>query len=156
MIRDCHGENLPSPLVSVIIPTFNRAWALEKAIDSVLSQDYDNFELIVVDDGSTDDTEQCIKKYEKSLRFIRQPNLVSVRPETGEFQFPPAPWWRFWIPTITGIRKTFRPGRFFQKTRTHRFARPKKSGYATGNASIQRKNTRNPQAWCLFRLWPFA
>ncbi|MEZ4576592.1 MAG: glycosyltransferase [Desulfobacterales bacterium] len=45
---------------------------------------------------------------------------------------------------------------FFQKTRTHRFARPKKSGYATGNASIQRKNTRNPQAWCLFRLWPFA
>ena len=69
------AKNLPSPLVSVIIPTFNRAWALEKAIDSVLSQDYDNFELIVVDDGSTDDTEQCIQKYEKSLRFIRQPNL---------------------------------------------------------------------------------
>ncbi|MEZ4603947.1 MAG: glycosyltransferase family A protein [Desulfobacterales bacterium] len=104
------AKNLPSPLVSVIIPTFNRAWTLEKAIDSVLSQDYDNFELIVVDDGSTDDTEQCIKKYEKSLRFIRQPNLgVSAARNRGISSFHRHLWWRFWIPTITGIRKNFPP-----------------------------------------------
>ncbi|MBC2715380.1 MAG: glycosyltransferase [Desulfobacteraceae bacterium] len=68
-------KNLNTPLVSVIIPTYNRAWALKKAIDSVLEQDYKNFELIVVDDGSTDDTEALIKAYEKSVKFIQQPNL---------------------------------------------------------------------------------
>lgn len=68
-------KNANTPLVSVIIPTYNRAWALETAIDSVFSQDYKNFELIVVDDGSTDDTEAWIKKYGKSLHYIRQPNM---------------------------------------------------------------------------------
>jgi glycosyltransferase involved in cell wall biosynthesis len=74
-----------SPLVSVVIPTFNRAWALKKAIDSVLDQDYKNFELIVVDDGSTDNTESLIKKYDEgSVRFIQQPNLgVSVARNKG-------------------------------------------------------------------------
>lgn len=67
--------NNNSPLVSVIIPTYNRAWALKKAIDSVLGQDYKNFELIVVDDGSTDDTQALIKTYEESVKFVQQPNL---------------------------------------------------------------------------------
>jgi len=67
--------NLNTPLVSVIIPTYNRAWALKKAIDSVLEQDYKNFELIVVDDGSTDDTEALLKPYTGSLKLIQQPNL---------------------------------------------------------------------------------
>lgn len=64
-----------SPFVSVIIPTYNRAWSLKKAIDSVLEQDYKNFELIVVDDGSTDDTEALVTEYAKSVKFVQQPNL---------------------------------------------------------------------------------
>ena len=68
-------KNLNTPLVSVIIPTYNRAWALKKAIDSVLEQNYKNFELIVVDDGSTDDTEALVTEYAKSVKFIQQPNL---------------------------------------------------------------------------------
>lgn len=71
-------KNLNTPLVSVIIPTYNRAWTLKKAIDSVLDQDYKNFELIVVDDGSTDDTEALIKTYEKSIKVIQQPNNLGV------------------------------------------------------------------------------
>ena len=67
--------NLNTPLVSVIIPTYNRAWALKKAIDSVLEQDYKNFELIVVDDGSTDNTEAIIEPYIGFLKLIQQPNL---------------------------------------------------------------------------------
>ena len=63
-----------TPLVSVIIPTYNRAWSLKKAIDSVLEQDYKNFELIVVDDGSTDDTEALVSEYAKSVKFVQQPN----------------------------------------------------------------------------------
>ena len=54
--------NLPEkPLVSVIMPVFNRATIVSKAIQSVLSQTYVNFELIVVDDASTDDTVKTVR-----------------------------------------------------------------------------------------------
>lgn len=50
-------------LVDVIIPTFNRASVMLKAIDSVLAQTYKNFVLHIVDDGSTDDTQIVLEKY---------------------------------------------------------------------------------------------
>ena len=62
------------PLVSVIIPTFNRGWIVREAIDSVLAQDYPNFELIVVDDGSTDDTNAILRAYGDRLKVIEQSN----------------------------------------------------------------------------------
>ena len=52
------------PLVSVIIPTYNRGWTLAEAVESVLAQDYKDFELIVVNDGSTDDTKNILAVYE--------------------------------------------------------------------------------------------
>ena len=51
------------PLVSVIIPTYNRASLIEKSVKSVYSQTYSNIELIVVDDGSEDDTERILSSY---------------------------------------------------------------------------------------------
>lgn len=57
--------------VSVVLPTFNRANTLGKAIQSVLSQTYENLELIVVDDGSTDNTEEVVKGFADSrLRYV--------------------------------------------------------------------------------------
>jgi glycosyltransferase involved in cell wall biosynthesis len=62
------------PLVSAIIPTFNRASLVCDAIDSVRQQTYRNVEIIVVDDGSTDDTEARLQRYGAQIRVIRQNN----------------------------------------------------------------------------------
>jgi len=60
-----------NPLVSVIIPTYNRAHLLSRAIGSVLKQSYQDFELILVDDGSTDDTEKVVKGFhDERVRYI--------------------------------------------------------------------------------------
>lgn len=62
------------PLVSVVIPTYNRATILEYAIGSVLSQTLSDLECIVVDDGSTDQTTQVMARFQDPrLRFIRLP-----------------------------------------------------------------------------------
>ena len=63
-----------NPQVSVIIPTYNRAWVLEEAIDSVLAQDYTEFELIVVDDGSTDQTFDVLESYRNDIKVLSQKN----------------------------------------------------------------------------------
>ena len=60
------------PTVSVIIPTYNRAHLISRAIKSVLNQTYQDFEVIVVDDGSTDNTEKIVKSFNDSrIRYIR-------------------------------------------------------------------------------------
>lgn len=48
---------------SIIIPTYNRAWCIERAIKSVLQQEFQDWEIIIVDDGSADDTGEIVKKY---------------------------------------------------------------------------------------------
>jgi len=64
------GED--KPLVSVVIPTYNRANLLPRALDSVLNQTYENLEVIVVDDGSKDDTEEVMKEYDDPrVKYIR-------------------------------------------------------------------------------------
>ncbi|RKY89923.1 glycosyltransferase family 2 protein [candidate division KSB1 bacterium] len=62
------------PDVSVIIPTYNRTDLVCNAVDSVLAQTFSNYELIVVDDGSTDGTEKKLRKYSGKLKYIYQNN----------------------------------------------------------------------------------
>jgi glycosyltransferase involved in cell wall biosynthesis len=63
-----------TPCISVIIPTYNRCWILKEAIDSVLSQEYTDFEIIVVDDGSNDATAALLSTYGDQITTIYQGN----------------------------------------------------------------------------------
>jgi glycosyltransferase involved in cell wall biosynthesis len=62
------------PFFSVIIPAYNRAHCLPAAIDSVIQQKFNDFELIIVDDGSADDTAEMCKQYGSSIIFLKQEN----------------------------------------------------------------------------------
>jgi len=60
---------MSSPRVSVLIPTYNRADLLCEALDSVLAQSFQDFEIIVIDDGSTDDTRDKVARYGERVRY---------------------------------------------------------------------------------------
>lgn len=77
-------NNCLSPLISVVIPTYNRAQFITRAIDSVLAQDCNDHEIIVVDDGSTDTTQEVLGRYGDRIRYIVQKNAgVSAARNTG-------------------------------------------------------------------------
>lgn len=76
-----HDSPAPSsteyPLISIVVPTFNRAGLLGPCIDNLLEQDYPNFEIVLVNDGSTDETESILAMYDQTSRvrsFSYSPN----------------------------------------------------------------------------------
>ena len=62
------------PRISVVIPTYNRGQLLVNAIESVLAQTYKDLEIIIVDDGSTDDTAELLKPYKEHIRYFYHQN----------------------------------------------------------------------------------
>ena len=65
------------PLVSIVMPAYNAARFIAEAIESVFDQTHTNWELIVVDDGSTDGTTNAAQPYLKKIRYVRQDNAGS-------------------------------------------------------------------------------
>lgn len=85
-------QRLDLPKVSVVIPTYNRAHIVGEAIRSILNQNYPNLELLVVDDGSRDDTLAALAEFGSQVRYLRKPNggpasarNLGVREATGEY-----------------------------------------------------------------------
>lgn len=85
---------IEKPLVSVVIATYNMANYLPIAIQSVLAQTYENFELLIVDDGSTDNTREIVKPFlnDSRVRYFRQENKGQpaalnhgIRESAGEY-----------------------------------------------------------------------
>jgi len=60
-----------NPLVSVVIPTYNRGWCIERTLESVFAQTHKNIEVIVVDDASTDDTAERLAPFLDKITYIR-------------------------------------------------------------------------------------
>ncbi len=75
MQRSVPDGKTQAPLVSVVIPTYNSAQYLLETIQSVLSQSWQDFEIIIVDDGSTDNTQEVVEAFNSNkIRYIRQEN----------------------------------------------------------------------------------
>ncbi|MDQ0969218.1 glycosyltransferase involved in cell wall biosynthesis [Flavobacterium sp. W4I14] len=82
-------------LFSIIIPTYNRSSRLKKALDGLASQTFKNFEVIICDDGSVDDTQQVVNKYcdKLNLRYIwnenwggpARPRNIGIKESSGEW-----------------------------------------------------------------------
>ena len=79
------------PLISVMMPTYNNAKYIKQAIESIYAQNYDNIEIIVVDDGSTDNTKEIVQQYKdikyfyiehKGIPFARN---TALEKSTGEY-----------------------------------------------------------------------
>ena len=64
--------------VSVVVPTYNRAYRLEETLRSVVNQTYQDFELIVVDDGSTDDTSKVMQSFPGVKYIFTKENYIIV------------------------------------------------------------------------------
>lgn len=69
-----YNNNIFNPLVSIVIPVYNGANYVSEAIESALKQTYKNIEIIVVNDGSTDNTEKIVKKYGDKIRYFYKEN----------------------------------------------------------------------------------
>ena len=99
------SEGAKVPTVSVVIPTYNRSALLLRAIGSVMQQTYTDYELIVIDDGSTDDTRERLQPYMENIRYFYQQNQGASAAQNAGVRVAKGKWVSIlasddvWLPT---------------------------------------------------------
>ena len=94
-----------TPLVSVIVPTYNREKYITLALDSILSQTFKDYEILVIDDGSTDNTKEALKSYMDKIHYIYQNNAGVSAARNAGIRIAKGEWLAFldsddeWNPT---------------------------------------------------------
>jgi glycosyltransferase involved in cell wall biosynthesis len=74
VISKHHNEGAPLPECTIVVPTYNRAGLIAETLDALLAQTQPPQQIIVIDDGSTDDTPQALSAYAPSVKYIRIEN----------------------------------------------------------------------------------
>ena len=95
-------------LVSIIMPSYNTGKYISETIESVLAQTYKNWELIIVDDCSTDDTDEVVKKFlsDKRIRYLKNPQNSGAKSVEIELKRSKGKWIAFLILMIFGCLKS--------------------------------------------------
>lgn len=106
-----HGKSTTlSPLISVVIPAYNAEKHIEETLQSVFNQTYKNIEILVIDDGSSDNTLQILKKYENRLNIFSQKNTGVAKARNFAAEKSNGEWLAFidsddrWLPDKISIQ----------------------------------------------------
>ncbi len=136
------------PTVSVIIPTYNRRIYLPEAVDSVLKQTYPPTEIFVVDDGSTDGTEELFKKSSSNLRYLYQANQGVASARNLGISQAQGEWLAFldsddyWLP-----RKLEHQMEFHRKNSHYRISQTEETWIRNGTRVNPMKKHSKPSGW---------
>ena len=99
---------MKNPKVSVVIPTYNRAGTVPRAIESVLAQTFTDLEVIVVDDGSSDDTGKVLgERFGERIRYFAQVNQGASIARNRGIEEARGEWIAFLTATISGKKKSW-------------------------------------------------
>ncbi|WOO41988.1 glycosyltransferase family 2 protein [Rubellicoccus peritrichatus] len=147
-----------APKFSVVIPTYNRSEFIMDSIESVLAQSFDNLELIVVDDGSSDNTLNKLEALkDPRLQIIQQGNQGAAAARNRGIERASAPWIAFLDSDDQWISKKL------EVTQNHIQAHPDISLFHTreiwmrnGKVSRQRSQHRNPDGWAYLSVLPLC
>jgi len=149
---------IQSPFFSVIIPTYNREHFLKIAIESVLNQIFQDFELIVIDDGSTDCTKDLIKSYEdRRLKYICQKNHGVAHARNKGIENSVGRFIAFldsddsWVPEKLGIAKEY-----IDKFPEMKIFHTEETWYRRGKLLNQKKKHKKPNGNVFYNSLPLC
>ncbi|MCA9401664.1 MAG: glycosyltransferase [Candidatus Omnitrophica bacterium] len=151
--------NMPSdPFFSIIIPTYNRREYLRTAVASVLQQTDPRYELIIVDDGSTDGTDQIMSTFsDERTRYLHQENHGVAHARNQGLKIARGPWIAFldsddrWLP-----KKLERISGLMRDHPTIQIFHTEERWYRGGQVLLQKKKHQKPTGWVYPRVLPIC